>query len=372
MNERRITLAVTNDLVIDQRIHRIATTLYESGADVLLVGRLLPDSLPVFSKQYGTKRIRMFFKKGPFFYLCFNFRLFIFLLFIKSHVIVSNDLDTLLACYLVSRIKRIPLVYDSHELFTEVPELQGRQRVQKIWSTLEKLVIPKIKYAYTVCDSVANIYKKQYGISFLTIRNFPVKKQNLPFPELYQDIKTKKIIVYQGYLNLGRGIEKVINALPYLENVCFLIIGKGDIEFHLKELVEKSKVTDKVIFTGIIPYDKLHGYTQMAHVGISLEENMGKNYYYALPNKMFDYIQAKVPVLGSAFPEIEKIINDYNIGLTTSVTNPKEIAEILDKMLNDEKLRNEWIKNLEKAADELTWENERIKLINFYRQNSLI
>ena len=110
----------------------------------------------------------------------------------------------------------------------------------------------------------------------------------------------------------------------------------------------------------------------MAHLGISLEQNIGLNYYYALPNKLFDYIQARVPVLISDFPEMKKIVDQYDIGMTVKEYSPQILANVVDIMLYNNGERKKWILNLEKAANELIWENEKTKLIELFHQNALI
>src|ERR1035437_8590299 len=171
---KRIILSVTNDLVTDQRVHRIATTLMNNGTKVTLVGRLLPKSLPL-QRNYRTHRMRLLFKKGPLFYAEYNIRLFFYLMFAKADILVSNDLDTLPANYLVSIIRKKVLVYDSHEYFTEVPELIYRRVTRNIWKKLEQFILPKIKYSYTVNNSIADIYNKMYNINMKVVRNMPVR-----------------------------------------------------------------------------------------------------------------------------------------------------------------------------------------------------
>ena len=365
----RIIVSVTNDLVTDNRVHKVCTSLANFGFEILLVGRKLCSSENVL-RSYPTKRFRLIFCKGPFFYAEYNIRLFFFLLFTKADIFLSNDLDTLPANYWVSNFRGKKLVYDSHEYFTEVPELIGRKRTQNFWLRIEKKYVPKIKNAYTVCDSLANIYYQKYLVPFKVIRNVPLKsrenkeKINVELP------KDKKIILYQGSLNVGRGIEQVISAMKYIDHAVFLIIGKGDISKQLKMLAEKEGVSHKVIFLGRIPMEKLTSYTKCAHLGISLEENLGLNYYYSLPNKIFDYIQAGVPVLASDFPEIKKIIEIYQAGKCTLERDPIKLSEIIKEMLFDEKLQIEWSNNLQKAADDLCWEKEEKILKKIFEEIS--
>lgn len=363
MKRQRIYLAVTNDLVTDNRVHKVATTLLKSGASVTLIGRVISKNSPALNRQYNTHRFKLLFKKGPLFYLEYNFRLFLFLIFHRFDIIVSNDLDTLLGSYLASKLKFKKIVYDSHEYFTEVPELTNRQLPKKAWTLLERLILPKIKHAYTVCESIANVYNKLYGINMYVVRNVPYRYNYISTKANKTNIKT---ILYQGSLNMGRGLEHIIDAMQYIENAKLDIIGDGDITQQLKERVKSKNLENKICFKGKIPFDELYKETQKADLGIALEENLGLNYYYALPNKLFDYIQARVPILVSPFPEMVNIIDKYNIGTSYNHSNPRNLAAKINDIFEQEDIYLKWKQNTEKAAQELCWENEEHVIMNIY------
>lgn len=364
-NQKLIIVSVTSDLVADNRVHKVCTTLTKTGFDVFLVGRQLRGSLPVNNRPYKTKRFRLIFRKGPLFYTEYNFRLFLFLLFKKSGILLSNDLDTLPANFCASRIKNIPLVYDSHEYFTEVPELINRPRIQKIWETLESKMVPKIKYAYTVCDSIAKIYNEKYGTQFHVVRNLPVKQSFQPRNNPEQKQKT---ILYQGAVNVGRGLEQAILAMKFIEDAQLVIAGDGDIKTNLEKLVSDEKLQEKVKFTGRLPLEELAKLTPKADLGLSIEEDLGLNYRFALPNKLFDYIQAQVPVLVTNLPEMAAIVNHYKIGKICNTLETKNLAQTIDEALNDSGKRKTWKENLKIAANDLTWEKEEKKLLAIFQQ----
>ena len=354
-SRKKIIVSVTNDLVADNRVHKVCTTLVNMGFDILLAGRRLPQSLPLTPRNYSTKRFRLLFKRGPLFYAEYNLRLYCFLLFSNFDVLLSNDLDSLPANFLISTFLKKPLVYDSHEYFTEVPELINRPRVQKIWKWLEQKMVPHIKHAYTVCNSIAKIYSEEYGVPFRVVRNVPIA-----FTPENQHPKqtTKNIILYQGAVNVGRGLEKAILSMEYIENAELLIVGEGDIKAHLEKLAEGRNLHDKVKFTGKLPLEELSKLTPKADLGLSIEEDLGLNYRYALPNKLFDYIQARVPVLVSNLPEMAAIVNHYKIGEITESLEPEKLAKRITETLNNAEKRKIWKQNLATAAKELTWENE--------------
>jgi len=368
---KRVYLSVINDLVVDQRLHRVATTLTEQGAEVILIGRRLPGSLEVKDRPYQTRRFRLLFRKGFLFYACYNVRLFCFLMFVKRGVLGSNDLDTLTANYLVSRIRRMPLVYDSHEYFTEVPELIDRPFVRKFWLRIERRLVPKLKFVSTVSQGVADEYNRLYNQNFIVIRNLPVTEDSESKRPDQLVCGPKRIIIYQGSLNPGRGIEHMIRAMVHLEKFVFQIFGDGPMLGYLKGLTEEVGVTDRVDFRGVVPFFDLRKHTRQASIGISLEENLGKNYYYSLPNKLFDYIHARVPVLASDLPEIRNIVESYKVGKISASNDPEKLAALVDEMLDEQEMRIEWKRNLKEAAGELCWEKERAKLTHLYHSAGL-
>ncbi len=367
---KHIHLAVTNDLVSDNRVHRIATTLSEMGFAVTLTGRRLPHSPLLSNRNYNTRRMQLLFRKGMLFYAEYNIRLFLYLLFSRYDIIVANDLDTLPACALAASLKRKLLIYDSHEYFTEVPELVHRPRVKHFWERLERFFIRKVDAAYTVCASIAAIYRKKYEIPFQVVRNLPALNSTSPKQSFLLNIpaNNKKIVLYQGALNIGRGLEKMINAMKFMPDAVLIIAGDGDLREQLHQLVNDKQLSDRVHFTGRLPLEQLASLTKMAHLGLSLEEDLGLNYRYALPNKLFDYISSEIPVLCSSLPEMKKIVDDYRIGCTISPdSTTEELAKKISEMLNDAVNQPTWKKNLQKAAKELTWEQESKVIETIYR-----
>jgi glycosyltransferase involved in cell wall biosynthesis len=363
---KKVSLSVINDLVTDNRVHKVAVSLQKMGFEPILVGRLLPESDSV-GRDYRTHRMKLLFRKGPFFYLEYNLRLFFWLMKTRIDICVANDLDTLPANYLASRIKCIPLVYDSHEYFTEVPELIGRPVIKAIWTGIEKLLVPRVEAAYTVCGSIAEVYRDLYKVNFKVIRNLPVYSElEVSLAEPKVETKLAKIILYQGALNLGRGIEAAIRAMQYLDGAELWLAGDGDLTEQLKQMVAELKLDQKVKFLGRLPLAGLSQITRQADLGISLEEDLGLNYRYALPNKLFDYIQAGVPVLVSNLPEMKKIVDHYQIGAIAETHQRKELAEIMKTALFDQEKRLLWKQNLQRAAKELCWEKEKEILKRVY------
>ena len=353
---KRIIVTVSNDLVTDQRVHKMCCTLIEMGYDLLLIGRK-HGSQETLYRDYATKRISMLFHQGFLFYAELNLRLFFLLLFTKKEMLFSNDLDTLIPNYFVAKLQRKELIFDSHELFSEIPELKHRKLIKQFWLTIERWILPKLTKVITVSDAIKKHYKYLYGIEAVVIRNLPLEKsvhqQSFPFPT-----ENKNIILYQGAVNIGRGIELMLETIKLLDNCVLVIIGTGDIIEVLKQKVSSQRLENKVRFMGkVLPKD-LKQFTPNATIGLSLEEDIGLNYRYALPNKLFDYIQAEVPVIVADLPEMKKLVETYQVGEILWERSPKSLAKLILKVIS-----NNYNIALQKAKRELTWTKEKDKLI---------
>ncbi len=358
---KKIIVTVTNDLTSDQRVHKVCRTLHNAGYDVFLIGRKLSNSKPL-NRSYRTKRISLLFNKGVLFYAEFNLRLFFVLLFYKKDVLLANDLDTLLPNYLISKLQIKKLVYDSHELFSEIPELVNKPFTKKVWRSLERRVLPNLKNTYTVSNSIADYYDKKYQTKFKVIRNLPLMIRTISKGNFSFDHKGEKIILYQGAINIGRGLELIINTMPFISNCILVIIGNGDIIKNLKSYVKNINLVKKVRFLESLTPNELQKITPLANIGISIEEDLGLNYRFSLPNKIFDYINAEVPILVSNLPEMRKIIDTHKVGEIVKDRSPQKLALQIKELL-----KKDYSEELKKAKKELIWENQEEELLAIFR-----
>jgi glycosyltransferase involved in cell wall biosynthesis len=368
----KVIVSVINDLSTDQRVHKVCTTLHSMGYKVLLIGRRQRQSLSLAPRRYYTRRMFLIFEKGPMFYAFFQIRLFLFLLLHKADVLVANDLDTLLPNYLVSVLKRIPLVYDTHELFCEVPELQRKPLKKRIWKGLERRIFPKLSHIFTVNDSIAGIYSREYGVPVKVVRNVPrfaFSAVDMPFAsrrefELPED---KKIILLQGAgINMDRGAEEAVLAMEYVDGALLLIIGDGDVIPLLRKLAARPELAEKVRFVPKLPFAELKRYTQLADIGLTLDKDTNINYRYSLPNKLFDYIQAEVPVMASNLIEVRRIVEEFEIGCIVPDHNPHTIGKMLSSCLGNDTQMKIWKENTKLAGRRFCWENEENELRAVY------
>lgn len=373
MAERlRAIVSVTNDLYTDNRVHKVCTFLHDQGYDVLLIGRKKKDSRELSSRAYETKRIHLLFEKGAAFYAFFNLRLFFVLLFKRCDVLVSNDLDTLLANYVAWKLKRkCELVYDSHEYFTEVPELINRPKVRKVWLSIERHIFPKLDKVYTVNASIAKIYRDLYHKDIKVVRNISPRwnhdsiasKKDLGLPE------DKHLIIMQGAgINIDRGGEEAVEAMTAIDAV-LLIVGDGDVVPQLKDRVKELKLTDKVLFFGKRPYNEMMQFTYHADIGLTLDKDTNPNYKFSLPNKVFDYMHTSTPIVATNIKEVANVINKYEIGEIIQDFNPENLAKTIEDLLRSPERLERMKENCKKASETENWENETKILKEIYRES---
>lgn len=364
MKKRKIIFTVINDLTYDQRMIRICKSLVKNQYEVLLVGRKLASSEPLQPKIFQQKRLNCFFQKGKFFYLEYNLRLLLFLLRNKFDAVCAIDLDTILPAFYVSKWKSKKLIYDAHEFFTEVPEVVERPMVKNIWEWVGKKTIPTCTYCYTVGFGLAKVLGKKYNTGFEVIRNMP------EYNELKNERKKSQIpiILYQGALNIGRGLEQIIDAMEEIKDAELWLVGEGDISDLLREKTKQLHLHDKVKFLGYLMPDELRELTPQATIGINLLKNNSLNYYYSLANKTFDFVQAAVPAIHMDFPEYQNLMEEKEVGILINDLEKETIIEAVNILLHNSEMYQELEKNCLEARQIWTWDKEEKKLIEFYKR----
>jgi glycosyltransferase involved in cell wall biosynthesis len=341
-------------------MNRICTSLAENGYAVTLVGRKLPASLPLKQEKYQQKRLKCFFTKGKLFYAEYNTRLFFFLLFHKMDAVCAIDLDTILPGLYISKWKKIPRIYDAHELFTGLKEVSTRPLIKKVWIWVEKKAVPKFKLGYTVSESIAEEFNRRYKVRYEVIRNITRLREFTGQPAF------EKFLLYQGAVNEARAFEQLVPAMKSIASK-LIICGDGNFMGQLRELISKNKVGDKVELKGMLFPDELWSISQTAAIGMGVAENTGINQYLALPNKFFDYIHAGLPQIAMNFPEYRKINEQFEVAVLLDDISSERIAEAVNNLLHNTVLYQKLRQNCLRARQVLNWQQEEKKLLDFYQ-----
>ncbi len=355
-----ITISATSDIVTDQRVLRVAEYFHSMDYSVTLVGRMHKSSFPCDDLPFRVKRFNMLFRKGFLFYKFFNIRLFFYLLSVKTDVLWANDLDTLLPNFMVSRLKRKQLIYDAHEYFTGVPELKDHGFNWRVWKTIERMILPRIDRMVTVNSSIAALYRDEFGVDPLVVRNYGRKPDVMPESRTILGIgKDDLLVVLQGTgINRGRGGCELVKAISYSDGVYLLVIGSGSAIDDMKKQVMQLDLQDRVTFMGPVKWERMIACTMMADIGVSLDSGSCPNYLYSLPNKIFDYMNAGLAVIATDLPEVSGVINSSGCGIIINNNDPQEIADAIKRLKNDRDLLLSLKKNSVKAGTKYFWEDE--------------
>lgn len=359
----RIICTVTNDLNYDQRMHRICSALVEAGYEVWLTGRRLRESKTLTERSFRQIRLNCFSRKGFLFYAEYNVRLFFFLIFNRFDAVGTVDLDTMPAGALAGLLKGKPGVFDAHEYFTEVPEVVNRPLVKNFWRLVEWLFLPFFCHAYTVGPALAALFSEKSGIAFQVVRNVPDPRES----SLVKTAMEKKILMYQGALNEGRGIEILIEMMALLpENFELYLAGEGDLSAKLREIAAASPASARIKFLGFVQPADLKQLTSEAWLGFNLLENKGLSYYYSLANKFFDFVQAGVPVVTMDFPEYRALYNVHEVAVLLPDLDAGRIAAAVARLADKQTEYQRLSDNCRQAAQVWNWEHDKKVLLSVW------
>lgn len=358
---KRIVLTVTSDPAYDQRMIRICTSLQAGGYDVLLIGRLRPNSRELPERSFRQKRIRQRIDRGKAFYALYNLKLLFILLFIKADCFCAIDLDTILPVFYASRLRRKPRVYDAHELFTEMEEVVTRPSTHKMWLAIEGHTVPRFPYGYTVNESYVREYHRMYGVNYEIVRNATVLTP-LAIPE-----KKERIILYQGAVNHGRCFPELIAAMEHVD-AQLVICGEGNFYHEAQELVQQLGLTHKISFKGYVPPDALRDYTLQAYIGITLFVATSRSNELSLANRFFDYMHAGVPQLAMNYPEYASINAQFEIATLLDTVTPQSVAAALNSMLEDDTRYAHMQAQCLQAREVYCWQKEEERLLSVYNR----
>ncbi len=352
MERKRIIILQTGHIITDQRIQKISKYLAFDHEVEIFYRNYLKNNSPL-PKNFKLDNIKLhpintLFKNGFLFYLEINIKYFLKLIFKKFNVLYSVDSDTLLSATFLKILKKISLIFDAHEYFEEVPELENKPIKKIIWNKITNFGLRFSNINMTVSESLKNEFKFYYKKDFIVLRNIP------EFTELNSVIEKFEVptIIYQGALNKGRHLELLINTMKKLPQFNCLIIGEGDLTLSLKNIADHSP---NIKFLGLHSPTELKDITPKCHLGYNLLEPIGKSYQMSLSNKYFDYLHAGIPSISSNLIEYQSLNNQFGIGICI---NENELETYINSLLNLESKYMEMIENIKKYKSELTWQKE--------------
>ncbi|MDP3150142.1 MAG: glycosyltransferase family 4 protein [Ignavibacteria bacterium] len=358
----------------DSRVTNFYNSFIEKGYKVKVI------SFDWLTKEFKTEkgdisvyRLTKNFS-SIYYYLKFSIILSFRLLFTKADLIFAEDVYTLPFVILFAKLKKAKICYDSREIYAHLAGLSNKKNIQMFWRWIEKTFIKSVDVVITTGEMDSAYLEKEYNLrATIVIRNLPLANkiiESFDYRKKYNLENDKKILLYQGVILPGRGLNNIFNIMDQLENCVLIILGDGEYEEKCRQIVREKKLTNKVFFFGKVTQNELLKYTSGADIGLALIENLSLSYYYALPNKMFEYIYCGLPVIASNLPQMKAVIEKYNVGLCVNSEDSSEIKSVINMVASDDKYRKKLSANCKVASHELNWNNEIKKLFRVFETNT--
>lgn len=358
-----VTICFLGNPDFDTRTTNMAASLRSRKYRVRMIGfDWLTEPFRTVRKKDGcTFRLR----KGRFsllFYLRFAFLMLSELRKHKPDIIVASDFYSLPLCLAAAGFHGSRLIYDARDIVSELTAVRNKKRVKPLIQWIEKFCIIRADHVLVCGDMDAGYFRDKYGIGMpCLLRNFPVS-QTIGEPVDYRNLfgipETRTVLLYQGVIVRGRGVEPVFQLLQSAAMFDFVLLGGGEDMRYYQNLAAEMGIADRVHFAGKIPQKDLMKYTAGADIGVCLIEDVSLNNQYALPNKLFEYIMAGIPVIASGLPQIKQVVERYHVGVVAADLSAAFLKRILDVWRRDPALLKRFSQHCLQAAEELNWEHD--------------
>lgn len=363
-NESRV-LKETNSILshnIASKIYIASLHDYDLAEEVIYNDKLLLNRFKLNTRKMNKNLFIQVLK-----YLEFIYRVTLFyrkknIEMINIHSIALLPLGIFLKYFFKSK-----LVYDTHELETET---NGSHVIRKkLAKFIERVLIKKCDLIFVVSENIADWYAKEYEIRRpIVVKNAPkifTQKKTNYFRETFNIRNSSVIILYQGGLSSGRGVNLLLECFKKRESdeVVIVFMGFGEMEEEIKNI---SKIKNNIFFHSAVSPEIVLDYTSSADLGIHLIQNTCLNHYYCMPNKLFEYAMAGLPVIVSNMKEMRELVEKYEMGIVVEDESLEAINIAIDKImfLNLENMKQ----NSRICAEENSWERQEIKMIDEYRR----
>lgn len=309
-------------------------------------------------------------------YIEFSSRVIWFLMRHRSRILVAHDMSALIPCFLYSRLKRITLMYNAHELWSEVND--SSTPLLSLWRVIEQNLVRRIDVVVTPNTERSRIFHEE-----LLTKKKPITVLNASRVHSFEGLENiieKKIglrksdgfrfILYQGLFESNRCLHELIHAMASLdESNILVLLGRGDSSFieGMKNCIRSNRVERQVFLLDPVPYEQLMAYTASADVGVLLYRNSGRNNYFCAPNKLYEYLHRGLPVLASNFPDLYREVEGNVFGVCVNPSDPFAIARGIKEIYLLEKNEPALHERIQHSSEKaFNWQNEFSQLHSLY------
>ncbi len=383
----KICMHVTDGAYDDYRVMREATALVEAGYDVTIVDIMAEVERPL---DEDISDVHMRHVMMPKLFIPTRFKPWYLvkatdmilrgtarLMNTETDIYHAHDVKGLPACYIAATLRHKPLVFDSHEIPLDDPNIERWRRLSKLAKNVLTKMMPRCAGVITASPLYAReIIREFHYPEVTTVLNLPTYREVPPSNKLREHLglgPEVRIALYQGNIQANRSLEQLVNAAPFLDpNIVIVMMGRAveETRIQLEKLIEEKGVADRVKMIPAVPYNELLSWTTSADLGLTIfKPGYTRSIRYCLPNKLFEYLMAGLPVLSSQLDAIADVLNTYGVGRILPSLEPEEVGAAINSMLADPDALAQMRQNaLEAARKEFHWEKEKLKLIEFYKK----
>lgn len=369
----------------DMRVIREATALVEAGYDVTLVDFERDSSRParedmqgvhfhhiVMPSRFVKSRVKLWFLVK---FAVLVLRSIAVLIRTRADVYHAHEDNALYACYVAATLRGAPLIFDAHELPLVQPHLTRWRRLCAIARWMLRRMMARCVGVISVSPPIIDELQQRYGGPRATlVRNIPPYTPPIASDRLRQRLglgPEARIALYQGGLLADRSLDILVRAAPYLRaGEIIVLMGSGPYQQTLVALIQQAGVDERVKLLPPVPYAELLGWTASADVGLVVyDSGYSLNTQLCLPNKLFEYLMAGLPIMATPLDAVAEVVGDYEVGVVASSIEPEVVAQTLSRLLGDEGRQRRMREHALAAAHrELRWEVEQRRLIELYAQ----
>lgn len=285
----------------------------------------------------------------------------------RPDVVHAHDVNTLPTAWLAARLSRARLVYDAHEISTS---REGYTGLRKLVAWVEGALMPRAHGTITTTEARAKFFARAYGIGRPVVLQNRPRKQSVQGGSRIRDelglMEPWPIVVYQGGVQQGRGLERLVRVAALVPNAYFVFIGGGRLDANLRCIAAELGLEQRVRFIPTVALAELPDYTASASIGVQPIENTCLNHYTTDSNKLFEYVQAGLPVVASDLPEIRRVVREHDLGLLVPPGDTEALATALKTLVDDQAKRHFYAEQSLKAAAVLNWEEQEGELLALY------
>jgi glycosyltransferase involved in cell wall biosynthesis len=345
---RHVAMLVRNPFTHDTRVEKEARTLAQAGYRVTVVADAGP-GLPDRQTRDGVS-VRRVARRAPrvpgLRFVLHEALLARALRRLQADVYHAHDSNALIPVAWAGWVRRVPFVYDAHDLWLGRPRRERSRAYfalsQAVYTVLERWLVPRAAAALTVSAPIARHLERRYHLPHVAlVPNYPELTGHLAPQELRSLPGGASIgqggpvVLYLGGLMAGRGLEQLVDALGFARSAELVLLGQGPLAAELAHRAAGLGAGDRLHLLPPVPPDRVISYAASAEIGVSPIVPSCLNYRYSLPNKLFQYMAAGIPVVASDFPQVRDVVDGARCGLVVDATRPEAIAAAIERLSGD-------------------------------------